>query len=1087
MPTPWRAPYGGECRNSDSSWRRFLLVCAVHLTFAASGFATTGKLYPVNSPGNDYYHLQDDFIEFGLSDRQVSTFLRDSKGFLWIGTDGGLNKFDGYEFRVFRSDRRDPYSISANGIIVLHEDREGTIWIGTNDGKLNRFDRRSERCTIYSPDSTSIAGPGKSSIAVIHDDADAGLWLCTTSGQIYIFDKTKGHFERVDQKLSKIWRTAESGAPCMQCTRVHKIVKDPSGLLWFATSEGLYSYDSRLQTGRRHELISADSRTTDPSQISNKYVNDMLLDDQRGLLVALNKEIWQLDLKTHQAKLLLTLPQYPFTGFRARHRIHHFVKDLRNRLWISVFNLGLIRYDLSNGSTQHYDTNSETKIGWMNEMILNLLYDPQGILWVGGRSGLCKIDLKPLRFSSESNLDVGVERTSPWYVRSLLLDKNNSLWVGTDVGVRTSRMKDDRPTVSHYKLAEENDRYYPVNAISQDSSGLIWMACSYSQLTSYNPDDGSVRYYDHERRGMGSMKDGVYSLLTDRRGVLWIGTSYGLQRYDAASDSFAKYFRPDSTRTNIRRFVFSIFEYDRDLLWLGTNEGIKIFNRASEQFVKTYIHDPHDSSSISSNAVWCINADESGTIWAAAFGHGLNRYIKNTDSFQRFTESDGLASNSVFGILPDRNGHLWLSTNKGITRLNLSTLEFRNYDKSDGLGIDEFYFGAYHRHHPSGELFVGGLEGYVHFHPDNVKDNPHIPPVVITELRVFDRPRQRELFNGDTVRLSYRDNFISFRFAALDYTNPSKHQYSYILDGIDPQWVNSGTRRYAAYTDLAGGTYTFRVKGSNNDGVWNTEGIAITLIIDPAWWTTMGFRSAVFAALFGLAFAFVRFRFRSEQRKAALQRKVLESELEALRLQMNPHFLFNSLCSIQHFILQHNANTAYDYLARFAHLMRMVVENSKREEIALAQELQILELYLELENLRFEDRLSYSIVIDSTIDPQDQMIPPMLLQPYVENAIVHGLRNRDSGGRISIVVRASGDSVIYTIEDNGVGRVRAQELQQKRSANHLSIGMKVARDRLKIMSEKMQQRMQIHVTDLYDQLGNAAGTRVEIMLATQHS
>jgi signal transduction histidine kinase len=475
--------------------------------------------------------------------------------------------------------------------------------------------------------------------------------------------------------------------------------------------------------------------------------------------------------------------------------------------------------------------------------------------------------------------------------------------------------------------------------------------------------------------------------------------------------------------------------------------------------------------------IWTLY-DDGATLWAGTLGGGLEALDQRSGTFTHYTPERGLAGNIVSCILPDGHGRLWLATNAGVSRFDAATGRFTTYENTLIESVQPFSYGA-GLSLRDGSLLFGGENGLLHFHPDSVRGQGSAPALMITSIRAGEREIAAEAADGAALTLPYRDNSVAFEFAALDFINPEQNTFAYMLEGADRGWVQAGTRRTVAYSALAPGTYRFLLRGANSDGVWNTNGIAITITITPPWYLTVWFRGLVallvLAALAGAWYL----RARSIRRTADVQRRVVESELKALRAQMNPHFLFNCLNAIQNIIFDSDSERANAYLTKFARLMRLTLEHSKRHSIPLSDEVAMLGLYLDLEDLRHDHCFEYAIHVDPALD-DDTPIPSMLIQPYVENAIRHGLLHRKERGRVVVSLERVGDGVRCTIEDNGIGRARAMDLKRQSGRGHRSMGMEITRDRLDMLNEHRAGRMSMRVTDLADASGDASGTRVEI-------
>jgi signal transduction histidine kinase/streptogramin lyase len=462
------------------------------------------------------------------------------------------------------------------------------------------------------------------------------------------------------------------------------------------------------------------------------------------------------------------------------------------------------------------------------------------------------------------------------------------LWIGTfDGGLNKLDRKSGIFTVYQHDPDDPTSlSSNEVRAILEDQAGILWVGTNYGGLNLFDPRTEQFIHYQHDPDDPGSLsEDRIRVLYEDRSGNLWIGTwSGGLNRLDRATGTFVHYQHDaDDPFSLSDNRVRAIYEDRAGVLWVGTSGGgINLWDSVNNRFTH-YRHDPDDPQSLNNDVVFSFCEDPTGMVWIGTVGGGLNRFDRATSAFTHYTEKDGLPNDAIYGILADAEGFLWLSTNGGLSRFDPRTETFRNYDVSDGLQNNEFNAGAYFQSN-RGEMFFGGIQGFNAFYPEQVKDNPHIPPIVITAFSKFNEVARTDLFSNEHIRLSYKDNFISFEFAALDYTASEKNQYAYMLEGQDRDWVDAGTRRYASYTNLRGGDYVFRVKGSNNDAVWNEEGVAVYLTVTPPIWETWWFRTIVLLVLAGSAIGGYRLRVRSvEARSRELENQVEERTHEIER------------------------------------------------------------------------------------------------------------------------------------------------------------------------------------------------------------
>jgi len=604
-------------------------------------------------------------------------------------------------------------------------------------------------------------------------------------------------------------------------------------------------------------------------------------------------------------------------------------------------------------------------------------------------------------------------------------------------------------------------------------------------------DPSSCKLFLNEPGNLSSLPvNGVLDIEEDKDGYLWLATrGGGLTRYNPDNEQFYSYKNkkglPHSLSSNT---VWSVFIDSRQRIWAGTSNGLSLFIPSTQQF-RVFRHEAGNPNSLSSNDVFDIIEDKKGILWIGTSGGGLNRYDPVKETITVFSEAEGLSNNVVYNILLDESSWLWMITNYGISCFDPENSIFYNYDVRDGVQSNEFNYGAAYRSH-QGEIFFGGMNGYNHFFPKLIRKNSYIPPVTVTSFKILNKLIPRDLNNGDTIELKYFENFFTIGFAALDFTNPSRNRHRYFLEGIENDWKLAEVDRHqVSYTDVKEGKYIFRLIGSNNDGIWSDEEFRLVIIIHPPWYGTWYFEGFMIAILLlGLWYIISR-RINKLKQKHSIEKKlltlenqVLDVERKALQLQMNPHFIFNAMNSIQGFILSNDTDKAIYYLSRFSHLMRLILNNSRESYVLMSSELKAIEYYVELERLRFDNRFDFSLTVDPGIDPEHIEIPPMLIQPYLENAIIHGFNSFIGNGLISMEVNFSEGLIRIRLEDNGIGRARSKEIQEGMGLTRTSMGMFITAKRVELLKRNKSERFNIKVTDLYNSDGQAKGTRVEIEL-----
>jgi len=483
-------------------------------------------------------------------------------------------------------------------------------------------------------------------------------------------------------------------------------------------------------------------------------------------------------------------------------------------------------------------------------------------------------------------------------------------------------------------------------------------------------------------------------------------------------------------------------------------------------------------------AVWSIVNDKSGDLWIGTTGHGLFRLRNNSGEFISY---GNIPENVISSIVPDNHGNVWVGTVNGLYQYQRASNEFMRYDETDGLVSSDFNYKAVAKS-KKGLLFFGSKMGMISFDPQKIGSNRIVPPRVrITYITAAGRNVPYSQDAGKPLKLTYKQNFLNIGLSMPEYTKPGKHRYRYRLQNFDPGWNYTDNKNpQAVYTNIPPGEYLLIVQGSADGVHWGTQDTTLLVNIVPAIWQRTPFKVSItvfFILLISLVvYRRVKKRIHEERARHGVEKRIAELELNALQMQMNPHFIFNTISSIQHFVLNKNEITAYTYLTNFARLMRLYLESSKNRFISLKMETELLELYLSLEKLRYENRIDYMLVIAPELDLEHICIPPMLLQPFIENAIKHGLANKDANGMLLIEIGLSKDDPSFihcVVDDNGIGREQAARIRKQRKNEHVSRGMEIVAERIKTYNFISGKTITFRIADKsYPEVG----TRVEIFI-----
>ncbi len=650
-------------------------------------------------------------------------------------------------------------------------------------------------------------------------------------------------------------------------------------------------------------------------------------------------------------------------------------------------------------------------------------------------------------------------------------------------------------------------------SILLDSKGRLWCGSARNGLYRYNPATKKTVHYVFDGKDSSSLShNNVRKIFEDSRGRIWMGTyGGGLCLWRPETNDFKRYPYIISDGITIPNNgvldddqVFLIYEDKKGTIWIGTNNGgLNSLDEITGRFT-SYLNQPPGFQSVLS----AVSTD-SGNYYLGTFMDGLYLFDTKTKKAKKITEKDGLLYNGPWQLLEDSDHNVWVSSRRGFSIIDATTKKFRNISRLNGLPeTDIFYNGIKNR---EGKFMIGCDNGILVFDPADFKPDS-ITPLLHIEQLSFSNPQDKKksidsvviLYGKKEVHLSYDENKLSFYYTALSYQDAALNQYSVWLDGFEKNWVDMGTQRVATYNNLTPGTYTFHVKASNSDGVWTSTDETIIVIISPPWWRTW-WAYLLYIVVFVLAiWAYNRYRMAGIKReKEVLENKVTDRtirlkqsneelksiqahlEMQSLRAQLNPHFMFNSLNAIQELILMEENDKSHSYLARFSKLLRLLLENTEKPFIPLQREIDFIQLYLSLENLRIPE-LQFSVTVDPAIDTEQISIPNMILQPYIENAIWHGLSHKPTDKKLQIRITKTNGAIQYEIEDNGVGRKRSAELKSLFRKEHKSKGMELLSKRFKLLSKELGADIITNYEDVMNN-GEVAGTLVTIKVPNNFS
>lgn len=825
--------------------------------------------------GQDNIRFETIGLAQGLSQENVRAIHQDSEGFMWFGTQEGLNRFDGYQFKVFANSLYDTNSIGSSFIYSIDETSDGRLWLATNAG-VSVFDKTTHTFKRYNT-FLDESGDKVNDALVVYVDSLDNVWVGTSDG-LNIYNPVNDAFEYVELKR------VQSDKPIW----IESIVEDITNGIWIgAQNQGLYRYDSLTERVELFEFTFDDNNDSVSSRISQLLVDA----DQRLWIGTLGRGVYVLDLKVSKhpdnSNHLTKLEGLDSVTVRALYQ------DLNKTIWIGTES-GLYAYDKNKKFIEllQHDISNPQSIA--DNKISSIHQDNGGVFWVGTYRGLSKWNTATANFDYfryQANKEKSLSSPN---VNTIFNAGNDNVWVGTHDGLNLIDLLSGNITQFKADAEKQNSiRGNNVTALFAQDKTELWVGYRGEGLTHIDRTTGEYTHYKNvkdEKDSLGA--NGVTAVLGSKSGDIWVGAfNGGLNRFDRETGKFRRYMHsPENGFSLSSNRVISVYEDSRQMLWVGTiDAGVNLFNPALGTS-KRIQNNENDMRSLGNNEVWAVHEDKKGNIWIGTAGAGLN-FLSAADrqsgvyKFERIGREQGLPSSVVFSILEDTNGMLWLGTNRGITKFNPETRQMLNYDSSHGLQGNEFNAGAYHKM-PDGKFLFGGTNGVTAFYPSDIEPNQHVPPVVLTN---FQRLNEVSSMNSSKTQqnkiiVSYKDYLIAFEFAGLDFASPDNNRYAYKLEGFDEDWVEARDIRKATYTNLPAGNYVFKVKASNNDGVWNEKGAGIVLTVLPApwfsWWAYTIYGLIILIAMFWLYRSYLNKLKQEETYRLELENEVQKRTVE---------------------------------------------------------------------------------------------------------------------------------------------------------------------------------------------------------------
>ncbi len=1012
----------------------------------------------------------------GLIAKGLNGVRKGKDGFVWVATSEGLYRFDGSRVKVYQQgpDKlRSPFDNVIHNVLPIGNE----VWMATSQG-ISVLTMPHETFRHYqltdSGKADSLMRRFDQRIHLIYCDRDSLIWIGTRDRGVWVYDKKRDDFRNFPYPADAYPGLVpalghRTGVLSIEASRSN------DSIIWVGTTAGLQKINKISGEVKWYTFLHEDKI----KQVALNAFRRMYAHPDGKLYVG----SWEAGVNVFDPvkETFTPIPLKPADGnIIFIGSIISILPKNDTALWITS-SQGLAVYDTREQRVTWYKKNNPLKMEFYGIHHI----DQDHRVWNVTLSGLQYFDPVAQQFSTysfedlytgswafafynQSNATGDVITVCPLFADGLYrFDKKSSRWTKLFFRNQHGRQLTNLVVRGFVELS-------PGKYMLSADQGLFTYSEKDQQLRP-SPVKPAVRY---ERWG---------EIMKDRKGDIWLSAdAEGLIRWDLRNGRYRLYADElaISDSTGLGR-VNHFLEDSRGNIWISRTSGFSVYLENRDTILNFFYH---SNPRISFPNISSFQEDRTGKVWVSS-SDGWYGYIDANRPEGGIIRKLNLKAigiqDDLESLAADKQGNVWGFTSKELIRLNAAT---------GGLSRFEFAYGdmeadfSHFSFLPTGEMIFGGRNSITLANPSTFKRNRELPVPYITGMEVLNQPMPTDFYVQDQIRLGHQQNFFSISFSSKAYTMPEGVKFRYRLQEFD-DWTETSGRNFANYTNVPPGEYTFQLQVANNEGIWNPEMLQLPIYIARPYWSTWWFRVGILVLLGAIVYWWYRYRIdqvkKKEKLKSQYEKKLANVEMSALLAQMNPHFLFNSLNSIDSYIIRNESKKASEYLNNFARLMRLILQNSRSNYISLKDELEALELYVQMEGLRFGNRFEYEITVTDDIDTASTLIPPMLIQPYVENAIWHGLmhKNKEMPGKVLIRLSKQGDNILCEIEDNGIGRARAQELRAQKSSSHKrSMGMQITKDRIEMINKLYNTNTSVQVIDLDDEDGNAMGTKVELII-----
>lgn len=987
-------------------------------------------------------------VKDGLSTNTTTCVFEDSEGIIWIGTRDGLNRYDPTGFKIYKHNVADTTTISDNWIANIQQDKDYRLWIGTVGG-LCSFNTKTGKAKRYTGSSENKNAWGGGYISEILLDNKKRLWIATADKGALMFD--------IEKETFTAYKTPEITDPARKdlYNRFGRVFQDKQGRIWFASPFGMYLADEKNK-----ELILFDQGT-------NTHING-IYDSGEGYFYLGEWGGGLLKFYPEQKRYEKVISKMFNSNSPIISSVIKWTDNAGNDWLCLGTNPGFALMNMKTGQIKEYTTDKDNPYSFIGNHTARMMIDRQNRLWMANEFGVSVIDPYMQNFQIlPIYLQRNLIRPDDFNVISTLAKDGKNYYITSWYAGGVYTLDNLWKITSHFHyVPNKNNINYSVNSMHVDKRGDKWY-CTDSGLV--KQDGNNYKYFFPENAKYYPNGDFVFSnIIEDEKDLFWIRSRRnGLYKFDPVKQSVINIYKPDSSSV-----FYAIYQDSQKRFWLSCNKGFFMYNAEKDTFENIPI-DGMTKNEVEKIIISDIEESPvSKQLWAV-YNAGLLRFDEKNKMLFIEKDENEILNNYNYELKIDSTGIVWISCQTGLLRYNPDTKSVSTYNYSSGLPF-LFENWGFLDYDYEGNLLQSNAGVITKFNPKQFKINDTKPTVIVLDFLANNQPID---VSGKIV-LRRKMNTVNIHFASNNYTSVNENKYYFKIKG-DENWqqVNDGN---IFFGNLSPGIYNLVFKTSNNENIFSEEK-HLSFRILPYWYETNIFKLLILLSLLFIAYKLIRMRMNNIRKNAETKQRISMLETVAMRAQMNPHFIFNCLNSIELYAAENNSEATTYYLSRFSRLIRLVLDNSKSETITLDQEIETLTLYIEMEKMRFKEKLNYEINIDDNLDTAFIEIPSMLLQPYVENAIWHGLMHKEQGGKITINIFAEKEDLLTVIiEDNGIGRAKAAELKSKSATKKKSYGMQITSDRIEALNKRYKMDTQIIIEDLYDDKNIPSGTRVTL-------